>query len=300
MSPFPNKPNKKSIVNGKSSRSDMQRLNRLLMSTLFNNYIQRVSATDEKLSKNNLSFNKRKIVLDTLRQLSRSHVHKPKQVNSSSNNNLIIVKDVRRPQQQSLPKKTEKRSNAETINSSDPSDYLQEILFETMGRSIKPYAALDNEDFFLDVTAEHVTAYTHDVIAAVREEDIQTLRKMYKDGRTMQCSNRFGESIVHMACRRGSVKVVRFLLEEAQVSFKVKDDYGRTPLHDAFWAKEPEKDLVKMVIQNCPDLLLVSDRRGFTPLSYVRKEHWELWRNFLKDNTDIIRPGCLLSREQQH
>merc|ERR1712087_85097 len=164
-------------------------------------------------------------------------------------------------------------------------------------------AALDLEDFFLEVTAEHVAAYTHDVIAAVREEDIPTLRKMYKEeGRTkMQCSNRFGESIVHMACRRGSVKVVRFLLEEANVSFKVKDDYGRTPLHDAFWAKEPEKDIVKMVLQSCPDLLLVSDRRGFTPLSYVRKEHWEIWRNFLEDNTDIIRPtSCLLSRKQQH
>jgi len=176
----------------------------------------------------------------------------------------------------------------------DPSNHLKEILFQLTGKSIHPHAALELKNFFLEVTAEHVSAYTHDVISAVREQDIDVLREMHQDGRILQCSNRFGESILHMACRRGAVKVVRFLLEEAKVCFKVKDDYGRTPLHDAFWATNPEKDIVKMLLNNCPDLLLVSDRRGFTPLSYVRKEHWDIWCKFLEDNRGIIQPKELL------
>merc|ERR1712087_120602 len=156
------------------------------------------------------------------------------------------------------------------------------------------FPALDLQDFFVNVTSEHVKAYTNDVVAAIRNEDISILREMHLNGITLQCCNRFGESIMHMACRRGAVKVVRFLHEEAGVSFRVRDDYGRTPLHDAFWTAKPHAELVKMIISNCPDLLLISDRRGFMPLSYVRDEHWSMWCEFLEENRDMLTPKELL------
>merc|ERR1739844_573061 len=99
------------------------------------------------------------------------------------------------------------------------------------------------KDFFLEIKDEHISAYNLDVITAVREKDITTLRKMHQQGLTLQCCNRFGESIIHMACRRGLFEVVKFLVEEAGLSILLRDDYGRTPLHDAFWTPKPEPEL---------------------------------------------------------
>ena len=83
--------------------------------------------------------------------------------------------------------------------------------------------------------------------------------------------------------------MVRFLLDEG-VSVRLRDDYGRTPLHDALWTQEPEFDLVELLVRVCPDLLLITDKRGFTPLSYVRRDHWIPWCQFLDDHKDIVLP----------
>jgi len=193
--------------------------------------------------------------------------------------------------------KTIKQHSTETLknenNITEPSLKLQDIMERITRTTMRTYSALDLQGFFMDVTPEHITAYTNDVISAVRKQDISKLREMHTNNRTLQCCNRFGESIIHMACRRGAVKVVRFLLEEADVSFCIRDDYGRTPLHDAFWAPSPQLELVKMLITNYPDLLLISDKRGFMPLSYVRKEDWGVWCKFLEENHDILLPKKL-------
>jgi hypothetical protein len=38
--------------------------------------------------------------------------------------------------------------------------------------------------------------------------------------------------------------------------------------------------LVKFILDREPDLLLVSDKRGHTPLDYARKDHWQTWIDF--------------------
>lgn len=175
----------------------------------------------------------------------------------------------------------------------NPTHHLKQILKEITGRSYHDCKAPDVKHFFLQVGPSNIEAYQNDVITAVRSRDIRALRKMHSQGRILQCCNQFGESILHMACRRGSLDVVKFLVNEAGVCVRVMDDYGRTPLHDAFWAKEPEIELVKLLISICPDLLLISDVRGFVPLSYVRKEHWNIWCQFLEDHRDFLPPKIL-------
>ena len=51
----------------------------------------------------------------------------------------------------------------------------------------------------------------------------------------MDCFNRFGESLLNIACRRGFEDIVAYLLEQESVSVRHCDDCGRTPLHDACW-----------------------------------------------------------------
>ncbi|CAM9492475.1 unnamed protein product, partial [Sphacelaria rigidula] len=62
---------------------------------------------------------------------------------------------------------------------------------------------------------------------------METLEQLARAGVDMGASNRFGESVVHLATRRGSAPVLQFLLAHGG-SLHICDDYGKTPLHDAF------------------------------------------------------------------
>jgi len=143
-----------------------------------------------------------------------------------------------------------------------------------------------NEDalcqkYFLEPTEEHLEAYECDVIQAIRDGDIAYLRAVTKEGRKLQACNRFGESLMHLACRRSSTELVKFLITEGSVSLRVKDDVGRTPLHDVCWRKEPDFELIDLILNEEPDLLLIADNRGHVPLDYARREHWGLWISYL-------------------
>jgi hypothetical protein len=179
-------------------------------------------------------------------------------------------------------------------NGTNPDTYLLTIL-KDMGVDVHTRSSLEFHDFFINPTDAHLAAYGSDVVMAVRQEDVDTLRAIHLSGRTLQCCNSFGEGIVHMACRHGSIKLVRFLVEEAGASLLVRDDYGRTPLHDAFWTLKPEIELVKMIISICPDLLFLKDKRGFTPLAYARRDHWGEWCEFLDKNRELLTPIYNLS-----
>jgi len=150
-----------------------------------------------------------------------------------------------------------------------------------------------NEGFFLDPTDEHFAAYEKCVLESVHNHDLDALRRMHAEGKNLQCCNRFGESLIHMVCRRGFVDMATFLIHEAGVSLRVRDDCGRTPLHDACWASTPAYELVELLITEDPDLLLIADKRGHAPFEYARREHWHYWHRFLYDRWYLMcpRPG---------
>lgn len=166
--------------------------------------------------------------------------------------------------------------------------YIEKLKAKGIEATVRP--SLSVENYFRQPTPKDFEAYDKDIIAALRAQDIPTLRKMYHEGRSMQCCNSFGESLIHMACRRGFTDIVRFLIEETGVTIRVRDDYGRTPIHDACWTPEPNFDLMDLLVSTEPDLLLMSDKRGHTPLQYVRKEHWETWNSFLSKRDKMIIP----------
>ena len=189
--------------------------------------------------------------------------------------------------EETQPQPTDHSSIVATANAdiTSPQSYIHQR-FGT--NSIIPSLSVDN--FFIQHTEEQIKSYDVQVIQAMRSQDIDQLRNMHKAGRQLQCANKFGESLIHMACRRGFVDVVRFLVDEAGVSVRVRDDFGRTALHDACWTSEPNEELVEYLIRQCPELLLMSDKRGSAPFEYVRREHWGRWQRFLaqKENENIF------------
>ena len=147
--------------------------------------------------------------------------------------------------------------------------------------------------YFEEPQQFEIDAYGFEALEAVRKQDIEKLKNFHEEGRPLKCSNRFGESILHLACRKGFTEVVDFLINTAKVPVWVKDDFGRTPLHDACWTIEPNFELMDLLIDAAPDLLLISDARGHTPLAYVRREHCDLWVKYLDGKETALKPRRL-------
>lgn len=160
-------------------------------------------------------------------------------------------------------------------------------------------------------------------------------------------SNKFGESVVHIACRRGNLDVLRFLVANGG-SLTACDDLGRFPLHEVCWAAQPRFDIVRVFLEEerrtnarrrrrhrrqaggggggSDDggvdaeagaeadadadadsdadggeltMLLLADKRGCSPLRYVKPESWPLWHRFLDEVADEYWPSMLPSPAQQ-
>ena len=167
-----------------------------------------------------------------------------------------------------------------------PIDIVKEALSSRGAKcGTKPSTEME-EGFFVTLTE----MYDQEVVNAIRSNDVESLQKLHAAGTNLQCGNRFGETLIHLACRRSTKRLVSFLLDEAGVSLRVRDDFGRTPLHDACWRAEPDLDLLEMLIDREPELLMLSDKRGHTPLCYSRREHWDLLIPFLQERMEKFRP----------
>jgi hypothetical protein len=197
----------------------------------------------------------------------------------------VIVIDQRLMDAQTLPPKKRQRPNAPLAK---PSDFVLSA-FKENGVDIENEAARVNGNF-IKPTQEMIDAYTVDTLVAARQNNLSKLKELHANGTMLNCCNKFGESLMHLACRRGNIEMVKFLIHEAKVSLNVCDDYRRTPLHDACWTPEPCFGMMEILINEAPELLIIKDVRGFTPFDYVRKDHWGAWMEFLTQHKALLRP----------
>lgn len=167
----------------------------------------------------------------------------------------------------------------------NPLDVVKEALSSRGAKcDTKPSIDMD-ESFFVNVNE----MYSQEVVNAIRSGDVESLRKMNADGVNLQCGNKFGETLIHLACRRSSLDLVSLLVNDAGVSLCVRDDFGRTPMHDACWRAQPDLELLDMLLDKAPQLLMLSDKRGHTPLDYARREHWDVLVPFLLERAGKFR-----------
>lgn len=72
--------------------------------------------------------------------------------------------------------------------------------------------------------------------------------------------------------------------------FQVCDDFGRTPLHDAFWTVDLCFDTISLLLEVDVNLLRMKDCRGSTPFDYVRKNNQRKVIEYLLVKKDIYWP----------
>jgi hypothetical protein len=109
--------------------------------------------------------------------------------------------------------------------------------------------------YFPIVTEEQMARYHVQVVEMTRTNDVTALRQYCaQHGPTaLNCYNRFGEGLLNTACRRGYTEMVEFLLSPpVQLPVRVRDDYGRTPLHDACWNPTPQLEICTWILQRDP------------------------------------------------
>ena len=195
----------------------------------------------------------------------------------------------------SIPNIIINNNGSTTSNRMKPDEKLQS-LWKQQGLSTQYHSYNSLSQFFLPVQPEHIAAFSNEIVKAVRNKDLAAVQALHQKNNTntttratLQCCNKFGESIVHMACRQSSPEVLAYLMHTANVSIRVCCDSGRTPLHDACWTTSPNFDIIILLLEQCPDLLKVTDKRGFTPLSYVPRDKWGEWCDFLEQNADLIK-----------
>merc|ERR1712194_485995 len=177
-----------------------------------------------------------------------------------------------------------------------PDEFLYQMVFATCGVELEPKKARTLENFFAKFTDEQIAAYTTTVVSACRSNDLDALKKLHtEEGQTMNCFNRFGESLLTMACRRGFEDIVDYLLGPGGVDIRIVDDSGRTVLHDACWNPSPQLKICQWIMRRDPSLFFIADNRGCTPFQYARPQHRAVWRQFLFDNKDCL--GTLASKD---
>mmetsp|Transcript_51106 Transcript_51106/g.57895 ORF Transcript_51106/g.57895 Transcript_51106/m.57895 type:complete len:292 (-) Transcript_51106:137-1012(-) len=193
------------------------------------------------------------------------------------------------------PSKKRERTKAavfQMLRTIHPTDYAR-AAFKANGCA--DFEAINHTSLsqFQAPTPEMIDAYGTDIVMAVRNNNVEKARQLFHDGH-FDCNacNRFSESILHIACRRGNFAMVQFLITEVGLQVhEIRDDYHRTPLHDAFWTSKASYDVVDFLLQqpHVVELLLLKDIRGCTPLDYARAEDRGKWLRFLWERKAILR-----------
>lgn len=215
------------------------------------------------------------------KQCATTHHHHVHSKNSSKKVRLVkedIIKD-------SCKKKVSLPDPKQDV---DPDVFLSQLVKAQYGFIPTTRPGLDIENYFPLVTEEQIASYEIKVVEACRTNDVETVKSLHAKGHSMNACNRFGESLLHLACRRGFVDMVQFLLETCILDVRILDDCGRTPLHDACWNPTPQLEIVQWLIERDPSLLLIKDKRGSTPFQYARPQDWPTWRQFLLDHYECF------------
>lgn len=170
--------------------------------------------------------------------------------------------------------------NTTTTMRSSPVDYLRSLFPSDQQRIRRPIVTRDEEEL------DH---YNMTMVRLIRAADVPALRLKLEEGVSFHASNRNGETFLHLACRMGNIDTVRFLLEEVKLSPNLRDNLGRSVLHDVCWKSFADLKLMDYLLRViAPEMLLVEDQRGDCAFDYVRREQWDTWNQFLKEREDLI------------
>jgi len=127
------------------------------------------------------------------------------------------------------------------------------------------------------------------VVHAVNTNDAEMLGRLLDCGLSPNPCNQFRDSILDLVCKRNNVAIFRCLIEHGS-DLRVVDGFGRTPLHHCGWASRFSREIVEIILERDPLQLFIEDKRGQTPLEYVRASVATDWSEFLEESANKLWP----------
>ena len=116
------------------------------------------------------------------------------------------------------------------------------------------------EKFFLPITPERRNGFEYEAARLVSKGNLDGLKTYQEEqDRTLcwdACNSR-GETLLHLACRTNSRKVVKYLLKK-RAPLNVRDKLGRSPLVELCWTAKPDFALIEAVLNKEPGLAFAS------------------------------------------
>jgi len=142
-----------------------------------------------------------------------------------------------------------------------------------------------------------------DLLKALRGGDLEKLRSLKNDKEKnydLEARNRFGENLIHMACRISSLQleVLKILVEDANVQLNVRDMFGRTPLHNACMSAIPNFNNVEYIMKKAPKLFVFEDDKNKLPFDLIPHRCFERWTRFLSQKKFLQTLCTELSKYQ--
>eukprot|EP00591_Stephanopyxis_turris_P008927 CAMPEP_0195527662 /NCGR_PEP_ID=MMETSP0794_2-20130614/29509_1 /TAXON_ID=515487 /ORGANISM="Stephanopyxis turris, Strain CCMP 815" /LENGTH=453 /DNA_ID=CAMNT_0040658631 /DNA_START=312 /DNA_END=1673 /DNA_ORIENTATION=+ len=170
-----------------------------------------------------------------------------------------------------------------------PQLWLENCLAER-GYSSQNFCSLEG-GYYCKPTPHQKASYGTKTLEVVRQNDYKVLDQLLQCGLNSNPCNAFGESLIHMVCRRGKYEALKVLVDHGCI-LQISDDFGRTPLHDACWTTTPCFKIVEKLLDTDVRLLNIVDCRGSTPLAYVTKgENYRKWIEFFESVKDKYWPN---------
>jgi hypothetical protein len=171
------------------------------------------------------------------------------------------------------------------------------------------WSRIKSEDAGYDATPSplQLASFGTELVKAFHSSDVERMGKLLSCGLSPNPCNQFRDSIVDLVCKRGNAAIFQCLVEHG-CDLRVCDGFGRTPLHHSAWSGSLCKPIVRLVLQIDWIQLLIEDKRGQTPLEYVRPEVADEWVeflegecvNYLPSNVEVERPDVRLFRGDGH
>mmetsp|Transcript_10676 Transcript_10676/g.25701 ORF Transcript_10676/g.25701 Transcript_10676/m.25701 type:complete len:294 (+) Transcript_10676:160-1041(+) len=133
------------------------------------------------------------------------------------------------------------------------------------------------------------------ILLAVRNGYVDQVIQYYTSRNRLTVEhNSQGETLLHLACRWGSVAVIKLMLCDFKTSLFVLDKHGRTPLHSLCMGINSSSlvesttsrtynhlDSLRLLLREKATLILFKDKYGKVPLDYLQQANVTMNNNVL-------------------
>jgi hypothetical protein len=170
-------------------------------------------------------------------------------------------------------------------------DTPQDVLMRLVEKQGHDLQRIKSEDAGYDTMPSplQLSSFGTQVVHAVHTSDEEMLGKLLSCGLSPNPCNQFRDSILDLVCKRSNAAIFSCLLEHG-ADLRVVDGFGRTPLHHCGWASEFCREIAEAILERDPLQLFIEDKRGQTPMEYVRPDLMVDWSEFLEEMTDKFWP----------